>query len=349
MRHLGLLSALVLGGTALAQPALADNDKSNSFSLHLEPGMAAPLSDPQSTIYGVGVVLGAKGMFALTPNVAVGPSVSAMYLPRAVDNGQNAGVLNQFGASLRLQGDRRYPNEPFSPWVDVDLMAAHTGDLWRPAFDVGVGAEVATDQNHSFFMGPFIRYTHMQQTSDWQTGQQLDPHSGNLIQVGWSVSFDYPTPVREHYKMVYTDRVKVVQMPCVHDTSCQSGPVAETAVPDIFTLTEKVYFNHDSDVLRWESMDKLDALVKKLNTHPNVHITVEGHASSDGDAQYNQLLSARRTTSVMDYFTAHGVDSSRLTAYAHGISQPAAPNSTQEGRERNRRVEFTVIVSSQSK
>jgi outer membrane protein OmpA-like peptidoglycan-associated protein len=344
MRHLGLLSALVLGGVALAQPAHADDSMGNTFSLHLEPGIVGPLNAPQNNIYNISYVLGVKGMFALNPNLSVGPSVSGMYLPRLVDNGHNAGVLEQMGGSLRLQGDRRYPNEPFSPWVDVDAMAAHTGNLWRPAFDVGLGAEVSFDSNHTFWAGPFLRLTHVVQSSDWQSGQQLDPHAVNMIQVGVSFSFDAPIPVREHYKMIYTDRVKTV----VVKEPQQVAQAVVATVPDTFTFTEKVYFNRNSDVLRWESMDKLDALVKKLNTHPNVHITVEGHASSDGDAQYNQLLSARRTTSVMDYFTAHGIDATRMAAYAHGITQPAAPNSTQEGRERNRRVEFTVVVSSQS-
>src|SRR5208337_3177586 len=160
-KHRGILAGLITALAAVSSTASADN----SFSLHLEPGVAIPLNAPQSNLYDPGVVLGAKGMFAVDPHLSLGPSVSALYLPRVVDNGQNAGVLWQVGGSARLQGDRRATNRsPFfsavNPWVDVDLSLAATGDLLRPAFDVGLGAELPLDQNHIAWMGPFVRLTH---------------------------------------------------------------------------------------------------------------------------------------------------------------------------------------------
>lgn len=345
-RHLSILVALAVAFTALSGTAKADN----TFSLHLEPGVVVPLTSPQKNIYDPGIVLGAKGMFALTPNLSIGPSVSSLYLPRAVDDGRNAGVLWQFGGSARLQADRRASNKTplwgvfnrdlISPWVDTDLALASTGNLLRPAWDIAVGAETPLDQNHIAWIGPFIRYTHIFQTSDSQSGLSLDKRDPNFLQAGLSVSFDTPTkPKREIVPVVIVEKEAV---------PCPSPPpvVAVLPPPAKIELSEVVYFDLDSATLRWESRDRLDNVVKKLNAAPKVAIKVQGHASSDGQLAHNEKLAVKRTAAVVAYLAAHGVDVSRLSSESFGISVPAAPNTSKEGRERNRRVEFKVNFTS---
>jgi outer membrane protein OmpA-like peptidoglycan-associated protein len=339
MRY-SILSALLAGTAIVAAPSLAQAEE---FSLHLEPGLVAPLSAPQSTLYNPGMVLGAKGMFVINQNLSLGPSVSSLYLPRAIDNGENAGVLWQWGGSIRLQGNRSSVSTPWSPWIDLDVMAAHTGDLWRPAFDVGVGEEMTFDQAHTFWAGPFVRFTHAFETSDWQNGFALDRRDVNIIQGGVSFSFDFPTLVRQ--QTVVYDRVATETLPCVGSNSCPAAPVA--VQDEGFVLNEKIYFDHDSATLRWESRDRLDVVAKKLNDRPDSKVIIEGHASSDGQAKYNLALSARRAAAVRQYLADHGVETSRLIGIPFGVGSPAAPNTTQEGRERNRRVEFDVSFTSQ--
>lgn len=343
---LSIIGAAAVSLTALTGTARADN----SFSLHLEPGLAQPLTAPQSDIYTTGMVLGAKGMFALKPYLSVGPSMSALYLPRQVDNGQNAGTIWQFGGSVRLQTDRRISAHDsitgfINPWIDMDLGAAQTGNLTRPVWDLGVGAETPLDQNHIFWMGPFLRYTHVFQTSDVQDGKFLDPREVQILQAGISFSFDAPT-----HRKVVTEQVlveKEVRKPCPPtELVIVTPPPAAVTVPEKLTFTEKVYFDKDSSKLRWESSDKLDAIVAQINTHPNVALQVEGHASSDGDKLHNVKLSGERTAAVVTYLIKHGVNPSRLSGVALGIDKPAAPNTSKEGRERNRRVEFVVTFTS---
>jgi outer membrane protein OmpA-like peptidoglycan-associated protein len=347
-RHFSILAAM---SAALVMTIASTASADNNFSLHLEPGVVIPLSAPQSSIYSPGLALGAKGMFALTPNFAVGPSVSTMYLPRSTDNGQNAGVLWQFGGSARLQTDRRtsYHNQflgDFSPWVDVDLMAADTGGLVLPAMDVGLGGETPLDQNHIFWLGPFVRYTHVFQTAD-NTNEnafgniELNRSDVNLLQVGLSFSFDAPTTPR-----VRTHNVNTVSFVAVHDDDKPCPTPVATKAADQLNLTEKVYFDFDSSNLRWESRDKLDAVVKQLQARPKLAMRVDGHASADGQKAHNVVLSAHRTEAVRQYLINHGVDAARLVGSPMGIDHPAAPNTTQEGRERNRRVEFVVTFSS---
>jgi len=344
-RNLRILSALTLGLSALL---CGPNAHAEDFSLHLEPGIAQPVSQPQDNIYGTGVVLGAKGMFALKPWLSLGPSVSAMYLPKSTDDGSNAGVLWQFGPSVRFQRTRsdRVDGVGFSPWIDLDAMVAHTGDLWRPAVDVGVGMEMALDKNNSAWWGPVFRYTHVFQTASTQDSSLLDSRDANVLQAGLSFSFDFPTKTHTKY-LVKTVPVYLTTATTVSqdDKPC---PVA-TKEPDKFELTEHVYFDWDSSNLRWESRDKLDAVIAKLKEHPSVSIRVQGHASSDGQKTHNVKLAAGRAASVLKYLTSHGVDASRLTVDNFGIDRPSVANSNKEGRERNRRVEFEVTFTSVQK
>lgn len=347
-KSLGILAALGIAFFSFASTAHADEtaDKNNNkFSLHLEPGVVFPLTSPQSDLYNPGLALGAKGMFALTPNLSIGPSVSAMYLPRQEDNGQNAGTLWQFGGSARLQTDRRATNKhplfsSLSPWVDVDAAMAATGNLLRPAFDVGAGFEQPMDNRHAFWLGPFVRYTHMFQTSDSQSGIQLNKNDVNFLQVGLSFSFDTPTRDTRTVTQTVEHRVEVVKHDAPPAPCPPPPPVAK--VEEKVEFSEVVYFDFDSSKLRWESVDRLNRVVARLSSHPDVHLRVEGHASSDGQKLHNIKLSGERVAAVVQYLTQHGVSPARLSGVAMGIESPAAPNDQKEGRERNRRVEFRV-------
>jgi outer membrane protein OmpA-like peptidoglycan-associated protein len=341
--YVRLLSALTAVGAiifAAPTPAHAEN-----FSLHLEPGLAVPLTTPQATNFDTGLVLGAKGLFLLNRNLAVGPSVSAAYLPRATNTNNNAGVLWQFGGSLRLQGD--HEKNWFSPWVDVDAMYARTGNLDRPAGDVGLGIDFTTDAQHAFWIGPFVRYTHVFQTDTHQDTSLLDSRDINLLQVGASFTFDFPPmkKVVNHYS--YADHYRFV---VVHDAAPPSHDAVATTAPEHFDLTQHVYFDWDKSVLRWESRDKLDEVARALNKAPNLVIHVQGHASSDGQLAHNEKLAQARTQAVVDYLVHTGhVDANRLKAESYGVDRPFAPNTSKEGRERNRRVEFEINFTSDNK
>jgi OOP family OmpA-OmpF porin len=71
--------------------------------------------------------------------------------------------------------------------------------------------------------------------------------------------------------------------------------------------------------------------------------TVEGYASSEGQLEHNKKLSLRRAQSVVNYLVAKGVDRANLTPVGMGIIDPVADNATEEGRVKNRRVEFITI------
>ena len=88
-------------------------------------------------------------------------------------------------------------------------------------------------------------------------------------------------------------------------------------------------------------MDEIGSVITK---NPQIkRIQIEGYASSEGDAAHNKKLSDDRAKSVMKYLTDHGIAAQRLTAIGFGIDKPIADNTTEDGREKNRRVEFSIL------
>lgn len=86
----------------------------------------------------------------------------------------------------------------------------------------------------------------------------------------------------------------------------------------------------------------LDQAATLLNKVTSVKLNVGGHTDSTGNAAANKALSQRRAQAVVDYLKSKGVDASKLVAQGHGSDQPMAENTTDEGRFKNRRIEFSV-------
>lgn len=107
---------------------------------------------------------------------------------------------------------------------------------------------------------------------------------------------------------------------------------------------EKIQFENNKSVILPQSFGLLDDIVKVIKENPQAKkIAIEGHASAEGDAKRNLTLSDERAKAVMKYCVDHGIDAKRLTAKGFGITKPIADNATEDGREKNRRVEFNIV------
>lgn len=107
---------------------------------------------------------------------------------------------------------------------------------------------------------------------------------------------------------------------------------------------EKIQFENNKSVILPQSFSLLDDITKIIKENEHIKkIAIEGHASAEGDAKRNLTLSDERAKAVMKYVVDKGVDAKRLTAKGFGITKPIADNSTEEGREKNRRVEFNIV------
>jgi outer membrane protein OmpA-like peptidoglycan-associated protein len=109
-------------------------------------------------------------------------------------------------------------------------------------------------------------------------------------------------------------------------------------------ILEKVYFDFNKATIQDRSFPLLDEVVRILKENKQVNlIRVEGHTDNVGTRAYNADLSDRRAKSVMKYLVAKGIEKTRLIAKGYGFDFPIDTNATQEGRDRNRRVEFNIL------
>lgn len=90
----------------------------------------------------------------------------------------------------------------------------------------------------------------------------------------------------------------------------------------------------------YEFLNKAAAAIKAAPSGTSIEIG--GHTDNSGDASANVRLSQQRADAVRDYLITQGVDGSMLTSKGYGNSQPVGSNDTDEGRFRNRRIEFSV-------
>jgi outer membrane protein OmpA-like peptidoglycan-associated protein len=104
-----------------------------------------------------------------------------------------------------------------------------------------------------------------------------------------------------------------------------------------------VGFKYDSAKLTPESGMMLDRVASRLRTMPELEVEVGGHASAEGDDNYNLDLSRRRAESVRSYLIEHGVKAESISATGYGEKRPIVENATEQGRSVNRRVELVRL------
>ena len=92
-----------------------------------------------------------------------------------------------------------------------------------------------------------------------------------------------------------------------------------------------------------DSKKQLDAVIKQLETAPGFRIQVHGHTDDMGKEKYNLELSLKRADFIAQYIENKGIDPVRLVVEGFGSDQPIAPNTTEEGRSSNRRVEVKLV------
>ena len=104
-----------------------------------------------------------------------------------------------------------------------------------------------------------------------------------------------------------------------------------------------VFFDFDKYDLREESFIELDRVVKLLSENPAIEIEMSAHTDSKGSDDYNFTLSDNRAASVRTYILGKGIAASRIVSKGYGESKPVVANDTDENRQLNRRVEFTIV------
>lgn len=113
--------------------------------------------------------------------------------------------------------------------------------------------------------------------------------------------------------------------------------------PGVDITLNNIFFDFDKATLRNESYPELNRLLEFMNQYPEIKIRIEGHTDNVGTDEYNKGLSQRRANAVGRFLKVNGIAESRLVVVGMGESDPVATNDTDEGRQRNRRVQFEIL------
>lgn len=104
-----------------------------------------------------------------------------------------------------------------------------------------------------------------------------------------------------------------------------------------------IQFDTDSHVITKASYDNLEKVVEVMMLEPEIQLMVKAHTDDRGTTKHNQDLSEKRAKSVKDYLISNGISKNRIQCLGFGNTQPIEDNKSEEGRARNRRVEFEIL------
>jgi outer membrane protein OmpA-like peptidoglycan-associated protein len=138
---------------------------------------------------------------------------------------------------------------------------------------------------------------------------------------------------KDDFKTVYVDSIGYEK-----DSVLQVNKNVQTGEK----ITLKVSFENGKSYLLPESFSELNKLSQYLFRHQNFVIKIDGHSDNSGSKSKNQKLSEQRARAVFEYLITHGVQN-KMYYQGYGSSQPIADNNTDDGRQKNRRVEFEIV------
>jgi OOP family OmpA-OmpF porin len=111
---------------------------------------------------------------------------------------------------------------------------------------------------------------------------------------------------------------------------------------DELLMGTTMMFRINSATLLPEGNAVLNSVATILQEDPTAAFEVGGHTDNVGSEPTNQILSAQRAKAVIDYLISKGIAADRLASKGYGASRPITENSTEEGRQQNRQIEFSI-------
>jgi outer membrane protein OmpA-like peptidoglycan-associated protein len=117
----------------------------------------------------------------------------------------------------------------------------------------------------------------------------------------------------------------------------------------VVKFNSAILFDTGKADLKAQSQKDLADFAGVLKKYPQTNLIIEGHTDSTGTQAVNQKLSEARANSVVSFLESQGVDRSRLTAIGYGPTRPTADNSTDAGRQQNRRVQVNIAANEELK
>lgn len=124
----------------------------------------------------------------------------------------------------------------------------------------------------------------------------------------------------------------------------EAKPAAPTPPPARQPISfHSVTFDFNKADLKPAAKAELDKAAQIMKDNPDVLLELQGNTDNVGSAKYNKALGHKRANAVFKYLTGKGIKADRLKEVSYGMEKPVAPNSTEEGRAQNRRVDLVIL------
>ncbi len=146
----------------------------------------------------------------------------------------------------------------------------------------------------------------------------------------------YLNPVVTDGKLMLDSNGNVIR------TDLDSSELVDLKEGEILS-TNNILFDFSKAILRPESYKELDKIARMLKANPNMQVELSAHTDGIGNYSKNLQLSDDRANSSKNYLISKGVSAGQIVAKGYGETTPVAPNTTEEGRQLNRRVEFRIL------
>jgi len=244
----------------------------------------------------------------------------------------------EYGYKISTDGTKAY----YTKFLDnqSDLYFSTLPKSSRPDY-VAIIKGFVTDQNHNPLQAEMIweNLVTLKKLGDLKT----DPVTGEYTitlplgkNYGFYVSKENYYPLSDNVDLTAYDQNITIRkdFQLISNQSIIDGDVA-------IELTN-VFFDFDKFDLKSSSYPELNRLANFIKQYPDIKIEVSGHTDNVGSDSYNKNLSQKRSDAVKAYLISQGCNASQLTSVGYGFDKPVADNTTDEGRQKNRRVEFIV-------
>lgn len=170
--------------------------------------------------------------------------------------------------------------------------------------------------------------------SDFETGEFLATMPAAGKSFGLSVD-------KKGY-LFYSENFSLEKPETVDKPFKLSIPLHKIEVGKMVVL-KNIFFETNKFDLLPESKAELQEMISFLNSNPTVSIEIGGHTDNVGDEKANKTLSENRANTVYKYLIFNKINPSRLTYKGYGESSPMAENTSEDGRQKNRRTEFKIV------
>ena len=165
---------------------------------------------------------------------------------------------------------------------------------------------------------------------------------------------DYESTIGVTYRFGHVDKVYVAPPPPPPPAPPPPPPVVAAPPPPppppppapVIEALAGIGFELDSAKIDKASEPILERAYDLLEKQPKIEIEISGHTSSEGDPDRNMKLSLARAEAVKDYLVKRGIAAERIQTVGHGSDDPIGDNTTDEGRRKNRRIEFRIMPPS---